>query len=118
MVFYKKRFKARSRPRHEPGKMNKTEEKYAWILASEKNAGKIEHWEFEPIKFRLAKRTYYTPDFMVVKNGFIEIHEVKGGGPIEDDSLVKFKTAAEKFWMFKFFMMRFKDNNWSVFLEY
>jgi hypothetical protein len=50
------------------------------------------------VKLRLADRTFYTPDFQVVNDatGEIELHEVKGGW-IEDDAMVKFKTAAAMF---------------------
>jgi len=88
------------RPRHEPGKMNKTEIAYANVLELRKKAGAIKSWRFEPIKFRLADKTYYTPDFMVVLGDHIEFHEVKGFW--EDDARVKIKVVAELFPEFLF----------------
>jgi hypothetical protein len=90
----------RPRPRHEPGKMNKSEEAYANILELRKKAGEIIRWAFEPIKFRLADRTYYTPDFMVTLEDRIEFHEIKGFA--EDDYRVKIKVIAEMFPEFLF----------------
>ena len=91
---------SRPRPRHEPGKMNKTESAYANLLELRKKDGEVKRWAFEPIKFRLADRTYYTPDFMVVKEDVIEFHEVKGFA--EDDYRVKVKCVAELFPEFLF----------------
>jgi len=99
---------AKFRPRHTPGKMNKTEEDYSLVLQAEKDAEEIHDFMFEPIKLKLADLCYYSPDFMVLSNdGFIEFHEVKGtksNGKIlaEEKAIVKIKTAAEQFWMFKF----------------
>jgi len=97
---FTKRFAA-GRPRHTPGTMNKTEEKYAAELQSALLAGEIIWWAFEPWKFRLAPLTTYTPDFGVMRpDGLIEVQEVKGHW--EDDARVKIKVAAEMYWMFKF----------------
>jgi len=95
------------RARHTPGRMNKLEEDYAWHLDLQKLAGDIVDWKFESLKFRLADRTWYTPDFFVsipfteyTIDPADEIHEVKGHW--EDDARVKFKVVAEQFPMFKF----------------
>ena len=90
----------RPRPRHVPGKMNKSEEAYARQLEAMKHLNQIRRWVFEPFKLRLADRTFYEPDFMVVKNEHIEIHEFKGHW--EDDARVKVKVAAELFPEFLF----------------
>lgn len=86
--------RARGRaPQHTPGKMNQTERAYAAELAALKVAGVVAWFEFEPVKLRLADRTHYTPDFMVMlADGSIECHEVKGFW--EDDARVKIKVAA------------------------
>jgi len=84
--------------------MNKTEAAYAARLALLQRAGEIQSFRFEPIKFRLADRTFYTPDFMVVMGDEIQFHEVKGGY-VEDDAAVKFKTAAEMYPEFAFQMV-------------
>jgi hypothetical protein len=88
-------------PRHTPGAMNKTEQAYSVQLDALKAAGEITWWAFEAIKLKLADKTYYTPDFVVMlADGALEIHETKGFW--QDDSRVKWKCAQEKFWMFKF----------------
>lgn len=94
--------------RLEAGRMNRTESAYAEhleLLRRDDNCAVIS-FRFEAIKLRLAKRTFYEPDFMVVMaDGSIEIHEVKGG-PIEDDAAVKLKVAAALFPCFKFIIVR------------
>ena len=67
-------------------------------------AGKILWYSFEGITLRLADRTTYTPDFVVMlANGELEMHEVKGFWT--DDAKVKVKVAAEKF-PFRFIAVR------------
>ncbi len=89
--------------RHVPGEMNKTEEEYSEILYARQVNGEIQGYWFEPLGFRLAKKCHYHPDFAVLNaDGSMEFIDCKGGGPIEDDSLVKIKTASERFWMFGF----------------
>lgn len=77
-------------------KMNGWEADYAGILAAQLHAGEIADYEFEAVKFRLAKATWYTPDFMVVYVDRIEFHEIKGGH-YHDDARVKWKAAADLF---------------------
>lgn len=78
------------------GSMNRTESAYAQELELRKKAGDILWYQFECVKFRLADKTFWEPDFLVVnKNLEFEIHEVKGF--MEDDAAVKIKTAAEIF---------------------
>ncbi len=85
-----------SRRIHKPGEMNRAEEKYAMELELRKRAGDIIWWGFEAVKLRLADKTFYTPDFCVMREGFVvEFHEVKGHW--EDDARVKIKVAAEMF---------------------
>lgn len=73
--------------------MNRWEQDYANMLEDQRQAGEIRGWEYEPEKLRLAKRTWYTPDFRVVRaDGRIEFHEVKGFW--RDDARVKIKVAA------------------------
>lgn len=76
--------------------MNRTEAAYSAVLERKLHAGEIEWFKFEAIKFRLADKTFYTPDFIVMQSdGTIEAHEVKGHW--EDDARVKIKVAAETF---------------------
>ena len=75
-------------------KMNSWEIRYADHLELLERAGKIIHFSFESVKIRLAKRTWYTPDFHVVEPGGLHtFHEVKGFW--RDDARVKVKVAAE-----------------------
>lgn len=100
-----------ARPRYESGKMNKTESAYAQTLDIQKRTGEIVDYKFEALKFRLAKKTFYTPDFFVVKHNGFEIHEVKGFW--RDDARVKIKVAAEMFRWFKFVAVTKKKGSWS-----
>lgn len=78
------------------GVMNKTEAAYAADLEAQKRSGEIAWYAFEALKFRLADKTFYTPDFIVMlANGQLEAHEVKGFW--QDDARVKIKMAAELF---------------------
>ncbi len=96
------RMKARGRTvRREPGEMNGLERKYAEHLQIRKLAGEIADWRFDEIKLKLAKRCTFTGDFFVMlSDGSIECHEVKGHW--EDDARVKIKVAAEQHWWFTF----------------
>jgi hypothetical protein len=96
--------------RRQPGVMNRLEAEYAALLESERIAGRVEWWKFDAVKLRLADKTFYTPDFVVLmKNGDLEVHEVKGGF-IEDDAMVKLKVAAETFPL-RFVMCQKKRKN-------
>lgn len=101
----------RQRPHHEPGRMNKTEAAYSRHLEARKHLGEIIRWRFEPIKFRLADKTFYTPDFMVTCVDHIEIHEVKGF--MEEDANVKIKVAAELNPEFLFIVVKKEKDNFT-----
>lgn len=78
------------------GRMNKTEAAYAETLAARLHVGEILWFRFESHKLRLADNTFYTPDFsVIVANGALEYHEVKGHWT--DKARVKTKTAAAQF---------------------
>lgn len=95
------RARGRNHGRREAGRMNGHEEKYAFQLQSQRNLGVISWFRFEPIKLRLADKTFYSPDFMVqLPDGLLEFHEVKGFW--EDDARVKIKVAAEQYPEFQF----------------
>lgn len=85
--------------RMKSGRMNNTEFAYSKRLELQKQAGEILWYSFEPLRFRLADATGYTPDFMVmVKDGELQAHEVKGAKIIfQDDAKVKIKVATEMF---------------------
>lgn len=78
------------------GQLNKTEEAYQLHLKARQMAGEVAWFRFEGIKLRLADKTFYTPDFAVMlANGQIELHEVKGFWT--EDARVKTKVAADQY---------------------
>jgi len=104
----RRRIPPRTRP--VPGQMNKTEAAYADYLQKRLLAGKIISYRFEALKFRLADRTFYTPDFIVTYQHQIECHEVKGFW--QDDARVKIKVAAEMFPEFAFVAVKREKKEW------
>lgn len=100
------------------GEMNKTESKYADYLKQLQQKGEICWWKFESVKLRLADNCFYTPDFFVLLNdGSIEVHEVKGAKIIfQDDAKVKVKVAAETYpFIFKVvYPNKQKESGWEV----
>lgn len=101
------------------GQLNKTEEAYQAELERRRQLGNVAWYKFEGLKFRLADNTSYMPDFVVMlDNGEIELHEVKGSmGIFQDDAKVKVKVAAEMY-PFRFIVVvpRAKKNGggWDV----
>ncbi len=93
------------------GEMNKTEALYAKYLETLKFLGEVLWYRFEPLNLKLAPKCYYQVDFLVMmKNGSIECHEVKGYW--QDDALVKIKTAAQIF-PFRFRAVRLVGGEWE-----
>jgi len=103
---------AKGRVRPKTG-MNKTEAAYEGHLALRKAAGEVQWFAFEAVKLRLADKTFYTPDFVVMlADDVIELHEVKGYW--EDDARVKIKVAASLY-PFQFRAIKAgKGGQWSV----
>jgi len=94
------------------GVMNKTEAAYGKRLELLKGAGEVLWYRFEGMKFRLADKTFYTPDFAVMlADGTMEIHEVKGFWT--DDARVKIKVAAEMYPM-RFLAIKKKAGGWEM----
>ncbi|MDH0342849.1 DUF1064 domain-containing protein [Chromobacterium haemolyticum] len=88
------------------GVMNKTEAAYAQALDQRRFAGEVAWFKFEGVKLRLADSTFYTPDFAVMlANGQIEMHEVKGYW--QDDARAKIKIAADLY-PFRFIAVQVK----------
>ena len=87
--------------------MNKDEQIYAAHLQRQLNHGLILDFKFEAINLKLAKRTWYRPDFLVVTAHNFEFHEVKGVW--RDDARVKIKVAAKEFSHFKFVAVQIKN---------
>jgi len=72
------------------------EQRYAGYLQQRFLLKEIVKWQFEALKFRLANNTFYTPDFYVLlPDGRIELHEVKGF--VRAAGRIKFKTAAAQY---------------------
>jgi hypothetical protein len=95
-----------------PGEMNGLEKKYAAYLDELKHAGDILDYWFDCVKLRLADKTFYTPDFLVMNaDTSLEIHETKGHW--EDDARVKIKVAADKF-PFKFKAIQLVKSQWEI----
>lgn len=93
------------------GQMNRTEQSYAAHLDLLKYGGDILWWKFEPMKLRLAQKTFYTCDFMVLKpDGLVCMDEVKGY--MTDDAAVKIKVAASLY-PFQFRIVRKKGSFWT-----
>lgn len=96
-------FKNLNRPRSKrvpgqtrKGEMNKLEAAYAQHLDMLKRAGEVLWYSYESVGLRLANKTHYYPDFMVMMaDGELEIHETKGF--MRDDANVKIKVAAEMY---------------------
>lgn len=107
------------RPKHVPGKMNKTEKAYAELLEGRKLAGEILGWRFEAYKLRLADKTFFTVDFMLqLPSGEIQLHEVKASYAnckpiIEDDAAVKIKVAALEYNEFQFCLVVKTKSGWD-----
>lgn len=110
----KSKFQSSPKKKLNTQEMNKTEARYeAEILAPLKQAGEILDYRFERVKLKLAKNTYYTFDFEIVKNDCtLECHEVKGFW--RDDARVKIKVAAEMFPERKFIAVQLKDKKWEI----
>jgi hypothetical protein len=94
--------------------MNRTEQRYADHLEMRRLGGEVLWYAFGAISFRLAPKTHYHPDFLVMlADDSLEVHEVKGSVRnrqtgvtkplVEDDAAVKIKVAAERY-PFRFVM--------------
>lgn len=93
------------------GEMNKTEAAYEQYLSHRKLAGEVLWYKFESVKLRLANKTFYTCDFFVMlANGQLEAHEVKGFW--QEDARIKTKVAAEQF-PFQFVGVQRDGDGWK-----
>lgn len=80
--------------RHVPGVPNKSEKMYMDLLDAQIASGEIIRWRFESLTFRLADKTTYCVDFIILyPDGHVECHETKGHSFRE--GRLKFKMAAE-----------------------
>ena len=106
--------KAHNRPmkRRVPGTMSETEERFAELLEELMLDKQIISYAFEPITFKLADKTRYTPDFMSVNTDptrGVCFYEIKAseyhasGKSNQMNSLTKLKVCARTFPQFYFF---------------
>ena len=103
-----------SKPAHVPHEMNNLERAFAGRLKLQWLAGEIVAFCFEPFPLRLAPRTEYNPDFLVLTlSGRGEFYETKGA-KVWEDSVVKLKVAAAMFPMFDFFLVKRVDGDWKI----
>lgn len=94
--------------------MNKTERDYSLILEAMKRRGDIVDWEREGITLRWPDGMRYTPDFTVTlhaikwgaaERDYVSILFIEAKGPrIEDDAMVKFRAARDKWTRYRFEM--------------
>lgn len=97
------------------GAMNATETRYAAHLGARMAAGEVAWFKFEPFALKLAPKTTLTPDFAVMlADGTLEVHDVKGAKAIyTDDAKVKMKVAAQMF-PFKFVVVFPAGRDWNM----
>jgi len=103
--------KAKPQPPRLPKYKSKGEEEYAQHLSILGAAGEIQGWRYEAIKLRLADGAWYTPDFIVLRENCIEIHEFKGFW--REAARVRIKVAAETYPEFQFIAIQRQGNGWK-----
>jgi len=91
---------------------NSLERRYADYLYRLQLRKEIVSYMYEPFGLRLADKTFYHPDFLVIYPGHFEIHETKGF--LRDDANVKIKVAAKMFSFWNFKMIFWKNKQWIV----
>lgn len=97
---------AKARVRGDGRTETKLEASYRAHLEVMKAAGRILDYRARgPVNLRLADKTFFRPDFLVVAaDGTLELHETKGY--MEDDAAVKLKVAAETYPMFRIVLVK------------
>lgn len=91
----------------------RTEREYADILDARKAAGEVECWRYEAHSVRLGHDCHLTPDFLVVlSDGRIEYHEVKGG-MIEEKAMTKMKTCVTLYPFIPLILCQKKGKDWT-----
>ena len=100
-------------PRSRVKGMNRLESRFAAELAAWVNVGILQWYAYEAVKLRLAKKTWFTPDFVGQKVGepFLTFWETKGW--MRDDANVKIKVASETYRHFKFVVVRWVGGTWE-----
>lgn len=99
---------------HNRSSMNKTEARYAADLEMRKRIGEIQDYRWQPLRLKLGLNCTYDPDFLVLMaDGTVEFHEIKGGY-ITDDAMVKVKVAANLFPWFVFRLFQYTRKGCKV----
>lgn len=106
-------------PRHkrgprQPHKMRPWEAEWQVQLLARQHAGELRllgQGGFEALKFRLADGCYYTPDFAMIVDGMLELHEVKGF--MREAARLRYKIAQEQYPFFKFRMFKKEGGSWK-----
>jgi hypothetical protein len=100
--------------------MNKTERAFAEILVVAFTRCWICQWRREPVTFRLAGRTRYTPDFGIWPrqrpgDGDCRYTLIEVKGFMRDDAAVKIKVAADLYPQFRWLLVRREGrHDWDV----
>ena len=87
------------------GEMNRTESAYAELLRVDPT---VHRFWFEPFSLRLSnpaagRGAMYSPDFLVLMtDGVTFVDDVKSGGLDDNAAIVRIKTAAEAFPLWRF----------------
>lgn len=96
-----------------PPDMNGTERAYQTILEARKRNGEVREYHYQLVTVRLADAVRYTPDFTVIlADGRLELHEVKGGF-VRDDARVKLQVAARST-PFAYVLAQYKAKRWTI----
>ncbi len=90
---------------------SKLEARYAQHVAALQVGKQIRRWWYEPVKLRLAAKTFYSPDFLIENlDGSLVFIEVKGW--MRDDAAVKLKVAAAQVPWARFVLVRWEQGQW------
>ena len=94
-----------------PVRMNKLEAAYAEYLDLLLTASEILAWDYEPEKFRIGHKCFYTPDFRIILDDrTIRFVDVKGFR--EDDAVVKIEAAAARHPFYEWALAERRQGSW------
>jgi len=92
--------------------MNALEAAYDELLRGRLLLREIAGYSYQGVKFRLADRCWYTPDFLVITlDGRAEAHETKGF--LEDDAAVKLRVMREAWPGIALVIVRREGGEWE-----
>lgn len=95
---------------------NKTELRFENdYLRPWKIAGEIVSYRAQSLTLLLANGVRYTPDWhAIAKDGLLSLFEIKGGGPLRDDAVVKMKCCAAGYPEFPLWLYRWIAGEWQI----